>query len=68
MDILIDFQDIMVRVESPSHFDLIKFRVQFVCNLGGNYGQYGHCGRFFLLFVDYIDSVDACIHYGQLRA
>jgi hypothetical protein len=39
--------------------------VQFVCNLGGNYGQYGRSGRFFLLFVDNIDSVDAWIRHGQ---
>ena len=67
MDVLIGYQDVMFRVESPFPIDLIKFRVQFVCNWGGNYGQYGRCGRFFLLFVGYMDTVDACVSHGQFR-
>jgi len=51
------FQDVISRLESPLPLDLIKFRVQFVCNWSGNYGLYGRRGRFFRLFVDCIDSV-----------
>jgi len=60
MDILMDFQDVMSRVESPS-----LFRVQFVCNLGGNYRHSGRYGRFFLLFVDCMYDVDAQRRHGQ---
>jgi len=41
------------------------FRVQFVCNQGGNYGKYGLWGHLFLLFMDCMGAEDACIRYGQ---
>jgi hypothetical protein len=65
LDILMTYQDVISGLESPFPFDFMKFRVQFVCNRGGIYGQYGRFGRFFLLFVDKMDSVDTCIRHGQ---
>ena len=57
------FGGLTIRAAFPDSF--FYFRVQFVCNRGGNYGQYGRCGRFFQIFVDYMDSVDICIRCGQ---
>ena len=65
MDFSMTYQNVMFKVESPFLINIIKFRVQFVCNWSGNYGLDGHCGRFFRLFVDYIDTKDTIIRYGQ---